>query len=102
MARKNKKEKAVAQQQEVQAQPQPSMVTEVIQGNEPAPAEAKTYVVNCHRCGAALNVQQIGVAYMCPVCNNLFRVRIGEKLVKDVSRVTVAEAYVNVHKGIND
>ncbi|MBE7077824.1 MAG: hypothetical protein E7377_03860 [Clostridiales bacterium] len=95
--KKNKKEQAV--QQPVAPQP---VVTEVIQGNVPVTEEAKKYVVNCHRCGAALNVQQIGVAYMCPVCNNLFRVRIGEKLVKDVSRVTVAEAYVNVHKGIND
>ena len=96
MAKKNKKEKVVATQPAV-TEP----VTEVIQ-NAPVAEEAKKYVVNCHRCGAALHVQQVGVAYMCPVCNNLFRVRVGEKLVKDVSRVTVAEAYVNVHKGINE
>ena len=100
MARKNKKNKQ-EQAVEQQVAPQP-MVTEVVQGNTPVAQDAKKYMVNCHRCGAALNVQQLGVAYMCPVCNNLFRVRIGEKLVKDVSRVTVAEAYVNVHKAMNN
>ena len=54
---------------------------------EAAPVEEeKKYVVNCYRCGAALKVKASNVVYMCPVCNNLFRVRIGEKLVKDLSR----------------
>lgn len=65
---------------------------------EPAPAEKK-WVVNCYRCGAALNVTFGNMVYMCPVCNNLFRVRKYEKLVKDITRNIVAEAYVNVHKG---
>lgn len=65
------------------------------------PVEPKTYVVNCPKCGAALNVKAGGFAYMCPVCSNLFRVRVGEKLVKDVSRVTMMEAYVNVNQGAN-
>ena len=94
MAKKNKK----AQEPEVQA----SVVsTEPVSGpvaDAVVAEEAKKYVVNCHRCGAALHVQADNVVYMCPVCNNLFRVRLGEKLVKDVSQVTVAEAYVNVHK----
>ena len=59
---------------------------------------AKKWIVNCHRCGASLHVQEGNMVYMCPVCNNLFRVRKCEKLVKDVTRVVVAEAYVNVHK----
>ncbi len=67
-----------------------------------APVEAKKWIVNCHRCGAALNVEYGNMVYMCPVCNNLFRVRKGEKLVKDMTRSIVAEAYVNVHKGADE
>ena len=66
---------------------------------EPAAPVEKKWVVNCYRCGAALNVTFGNMVYMCPVCNNLFRVRKYEKLVKDVTRNIVAEAYVNVHKG---
>ena len=61
--------------------------------------DAQKWIVNCHRCGASLHVQEGNMVYMCHVCNNLFRVRKCEKLVKDVTRVVVAEAYVNVHKG---
>ena len=58
-----------------------------VEAVEAAPvAEEKKFVVNCYRCGAALKVKASNVVYMCPVCNNLFRVRIGEKLVKDLSR----------------
>ena len=52
---------------------------------EEKPAEEKKFVVNCYRCGAALKVVTSNVVYMCPVCNNLFRVRLGEKLVKDIT-----------------
>ena len=71
---------------------------------EPAVAieEPKKWVVNCHRCGAALNVVYGNMVYMCPVCNTLFRMRTGAKLVKDVTRVIVSEAYVNVSKGVNE
>ena len=102
MAKKNKAKKVVEEQQqqqipEVEAQP---MEEAVPVAQEPAPtAEPKLWVVNCHRCGAALHVQEGNMVYMCPVCNNLFRVRKCEKLVKDVSPVVVAEAYVNVNKG---
>ena len=91
MAKKNKK----VQEPEVQT----SLVTESVTGpiaNAVVAEEAKKFVVNCYRCGAALNVHADNVVYMCPVCNNLFRIRIGEKLVKDVSQVTVQEAYVKV------
>ena len=77
----------------VVAEPVTAPVTE-----EVAVEEVKKYVVNCHRCGAALNVMAANVVYMCPVCNNLFRVRLGEKLVKDVTTQTIAEAYINVNK----
>ena len=102
MAKKNKAKKVVEEQQipEVAAQP---MEEAVPVAQEPAPAnEPKLWVVNCHRCGAALHVQEGNMVYMCPVCNNLFRVRKCEKLVKDVTRVVVAEAYVNVHKGSDE
>ncbi len=93
MAKKNNKQENV-------------LVTEPVEAPVVAPVvaepEVKTYVVNCHRCGAALNVQIGGMVYMCPVCNNLFRVRLNEKLVKDVSQVTVAEAYVNVNKRVGE
>lgn len=79
---------------------QTSVVTEPVNTpvENPVVAEVKKYVVNCYRCGAALHVKTGNMVYMCPVCNNLFRVRLGEKLVKDISRVTVSEAYVNVTK----
>lgn len=96
MAKKDKKNQTVETQ----------LVTETVPGNvaDAVVAEAveKKWVVNCHRCGAALHVKEGNNVYMCPVCNNLFRVRKGEKLVKDVTRVTVAEAYVNVNKGANE
>ena len=66
------------------------------------PAAPKKWIVNCHRCGAALYVEIGNMVYMCPVCNNLMRVRKSEKLVKDVSRSIVAEAYVNVQKGADE
>ena len=69
---------------------------------EETPAEPKKWVVNCHRCGASLYVEVGNMVYMCPVCNNLFRVRKCEKLVKDITREIVAEAYVNVHKGVDE
>lgn len=93
MARKNKKQEQVVEQAPAVAEP---VVAEV--PAEAAPAQTK-YMVNCHRCGAALHVDIGNMVYMCPVCNNLFRVRKCEKLVKDVTRVVVAEAYVNVNKG---
>ena len=86
-------------------QEEPEYVAKTVHEEEPAVYDAVVannvpkWVVNCHRCGAALHVQEGNMVYMCPVCNNLFRVRKCEKLVKDVSRVVVAEAYVNVHKG---
>ncbi len=69
---------------------------------EETPAEPKKWIVNCHRCGAALHVECGNMVYMCPVCNNLFRVRKCEKLVKDITRNIVAEAYVNVNKGVDE
>ena len=62
----------------------------------------KTYIVNCPKCSAALKVENGNFAFVCPVCNNLLRVRKCEKLVKDVSRNIVAEAYVNVQKGVDE
>ena len=69
---------------------------------EAVAVEPKTYEVNCPGCGAYLSVEVSGMAYMCPVCNKILRVRKKEKLVKDVSRVVVAEAYISVDKGVNE
>lgn len=99
MAKKNKKEVAANA---------PEYVEQTVTAEQPVEYEAVAetnvprWIVNCHRCGAALHVQEGNMVYMCPVCNNLFRVRKCEKLVKDVSRVVVAEAYVNVHKPKQD
>ena len=41
-------------------------------------------LVNCPKCGAGLYVDSTEVVYMCPVCNSLMRVRIGERIVKNV------------------
>ena len=61
-------------------------------------AEEKTSVVNCPKCSASLKVTMGNYAYVCPVCNQLFRTRTGERLVKDISSKTMVEAYVSVDK----
>ncbi len=61
-------------------------------------AEAKKWVVNCPKCGSALTVKSGNFAHLCPVCAQVFRLRTGSKLVKDVSRKTMVEAYVAVDK----
>ena len=99
---------AKKKQQPVDLFEEPEYVAQTVPEEKPAvydaiPADAaKKWIVNCHRCGASLHVQEGNMVYMCPVCNNLFRVRKCEKLVKDVTRVVVAEAYVNVHKDKNE
>lgn len=60
--------------------------------------KTKNYVVNCPQCSASLSVSTGNYAFICPVCNYMFRIRVGEKMVKDFSRQTVVEAYVNVNK----
>ena len=66
------------------------------------PVTEKKYEVSCPRCSAKLNIKDNSVAYMCPVCNNLFRAYVGTKMVKDVSRKIVSEAYINVTKGADE
>lgn len=65
---------------------------------KPEVVEEKIYEVNCYKCGVGLKVKSGQPVYMCPKCGELFRVRKTEKLVKDISTVTVAEAYVTVDK----
>ena len=63
----------------------------------------KKHIVKCPRCGAQLYVKDNrSVAYMCPVCSNLFRMRVGTKKVKDVSRVTLSETYTSVTKDASE
>ena len=100
MARKKKNEVV---EETVVAEPievAPAMPVEAsVETPVEAPVEPKKWIVNCHRCGASVYVYVGDMVYMCPVCNNLFRVRKCEKLVKDITRNIVSEAYVNVHKG---
>jgi predicted RNA-binding Zn-ribbon protein involved in translation (DUF1610 family) len=61
--------------------------TAPVAAEEPAEVVAKplkTWVVNCSKCGAALNLKEGGQAYICPVCRTLLRVKTGVKLVKDL------------------
>ena len=53
----------------------------------------KTYVINCYKCGAALNVSSGKTAYICPVCNSLLRMRTITRIVKEVP---VKEKYIHL------
>ncbi len=69
---------------------------------EPAEVvEEKKGIVNCPKCGTALHVKVGNIAYLCPVCSQMFRTRLGERLVKDVTPQTMVEAYVNVGKDVD-
>ncbi len=65
---------------------------------EATPVEEKKGIVNCPKCSTALHVKVGNVAYLCPVCSQMFRTRVGQKLVKDVTRRTMVEAFVTVDK----
>ncbi len=64
---------------------------------ENQPVEKKA-IINCPKCSTSLNVKVGNFAYVCPVCGQIFRTRVGERLVKDVSNRTMVEAYVSVDK----
>ena len=49
-----------------------------------AEVEEKKVVVNCPNCSASLSVKLGNYAYVCPVCSQIFRTRVGERLVKEV------------------
>lgn len=53
----------------------------------------KSFVVNCHKCGAALNLKSGKTAYICPVCNTLLRMRVGTRIVKEIP---VKEKYIHL------
>ncbi len=55
-------------------------------------------IANCPKCGAALYVKSGNFAHLCPVCSNVFRIRIREEMVKDVTRKTMVEAFVTIDK----
>jgi len=75
----------------------------------PAPMEvnameekpSKKWIVNCMKCGAALNLKEGGQAYICPVCGTLLRIKTGTRLVKDLGvqekqyHVTLTESAIN-------
>lgn len=63
------------------------------------------WVINCNKCGAALNIKSNGNAYICPVCGTLFRVQTGKRMVKEVAKerkiqinLTFTECAVNYVK----
>lgn len=56
--------------------------------NEPV---VKKAIVNCPKCSTSLNVKIGNYANLCPVCGQIFRTRLGERLVKDVSNKVVIE-----------
>ena len=64
----------------------------------PQAVEEKVYETNCYKCDVGLKVKSGQSVYMCPKCGTLFRVRVTEKLVKNISTVTLAEAYVTIDK----
>lgn len=76
-----------------------TVVEQVVEQPEVKPL--KTWVVNCSKCGAALNLKEGGQAYICPVCRTLLRVKTGVKLVKDLGaedkkyHVTFTSAAIN-------
>ena len=59
---------------------------------KPEVVEERIYDLNCYKCDVGLKVKSGQSVYMCPKCGAMFRVRVTERLVKDVSTVTVAEA----------
>ena len=64
------------------------------QKNIPAnePVVEKKAIVNCPKCSTSLNVKIGDYAHLCPVCGQVFRARLGERLVKDISYKPVVEA----------
>lgn len=46
--------------------------------------QAKDFVINCSKCGAALSAKNGKTAYICPVCGSLFRMRTGTRIVKEI------------------
>ncbi len=90
-----KKKKAPVVETQAPVEPQAPVVetAEVV--------EEKRGIVNCPKCSTALHVKVGNVAYLCPVCSQMFRTRIGEKLVKDVTRKTMVEAFITVDKDVD-
>ena len=56
----------------------------------------KKAIVNCPKCSTSLNVKVGNYANLCPVCGQVFRTRLGERLVKDITGETVTETYLDV------
>ena len=54
----------------------------------------KKAIVNCPKCSTSLNVKVGNYANLCPVCGQIFRTRLGERLVIDISDNVVVEVEV--------
>ncbi len=65
---------------------------------EAAEVAVEKVIVNCPKCSTALYVKKGNFAHLCPVCSSVFRTRVKERLMKDVSRKKMVEAFVTIDK----
>ena len=63
---------------------------------ETAEVVAQEFTVKCCGCGASLKVKENGSVYTCPKCHQIFQLRRTEKLVKNLYKGPISEAYVAV------
>lgn len=99
--RKNKKNEVVEPVVEMEAAPVattpdfsadvvalPPAIEPIVE-EEPIPVavavEEKTYIVNCPKCNAALEIKENGKAYVCPGCRTLFCMRKSRRIVKPLA-----------------
>ncbi len=53
-------------------------------GNAEVVEEEKA-MVNCPKCSTTLSVKKGNYAHLCPVCSQVFRIRLKERLTRDVT-----------------
>ncbi len=87
-----KKKKAPVVEAQAPAEPQVQQAEVVVE---------KKGIVNCPKCSTALHVKVGNIAYLCPVCSQMFRTRLGEKMVRDITRQTMMEAFITVDKDVD-
>jgi Zn finger protein HypA/HybF involved in hydrogenase expression len=51
----------------------------------PVELEARSWNVNCPKCGTTLKLKESDTAYLCPVCSSVLRVKTGARLVKNLN-----------------
>ncbi len=53
-------------------------------GNPEADVQEKV-MVNCPKCSTTLQVKTGNYAHLCPVCSQVFRIRLKERMTRDVN-----------------